>query len=171
MKEKKSQPIKTLEGLALQKQIEKYPNFPYPIKTKYTDNTTNGLTKCVIDYLNFNNCQAERISSTGSVKDNRKTVTDCIGRQRIIGSLQYIKSTSTNGTADISATIQGKSIKIEIKCKATGDNYQSAAQKEYQSKIQQAGGIYLIVRDFESFYNWFQLNFCKQKVATLETFI
>ena len=44
---------------------------------------------------------------------------------------------------------------FEIKCKATGDNYQSEAQKKYQRQIENAGGVYLIVTTFEDFYNWF----------------
>ncbi len=72
-----------------------------------------------------------------------------------MGSVEWIKSTTQNGTADISATIQGHSVKIEIKCKATGDNCQSEAQKEYQRQIEKSGGVYLIVTTFEDFYSWF----------------
>nr|HMP31833.1 hypothetical protein [Saprospiraceae bacterium] len=60
----------------------------------------------------------------------------------------------------ISATIKGRSIKIEIKCAATGDRYQSEDQKNYQSMIESAGGIYIIVKDFQGFYDWY-LKFVK----------
>jgi len=151
----KSEAIKSLEQLALEIKKQKYPNFPFPIKQKYSDNTTNGLTKCVIDYITFRGYHAERINSTGAIKDNRTTSTDVLGNVRTIGSVQWIKGNTQSGTADISATIQGRSIKIEIKCKATGDNIQSEVQKVYQKQIETAGGVYLIIKTFEDFYNWF----------------
>lgn len=151
----KSQAVKNLEQLAFERQKQNHPNFPFPIKPKYSDNTTNGLTKCVIDYVTFRGFHAERINSTGGIKDNRTTSTDVLGNVRTIGSVQWIKGNTQNGTADISATIQGRSVKIEIKCKATGDNIQSEAQKHYQNQIERAGGVYLIVRTFEDFYKWF----------------
>lgn len=151
----KSAAVKILENLAFEHSKNKNPNFPYPTKTKYVDDTTNGLTKCVIDYIRLRGFQAERINSTGAIRDNRETFTDVTGGLKTIGSVQWIKGNTQNGTSDISATIQGRCVKIEIKCKGTGDNYQSQAQKEYQQQIEQAGGTYLIVRTFEDFYKWF----------------
>ncbi|HHT9079569.1 TPA: hypothetical protein ACT5CJ_002357 [Flavobacterium psychrophilum] len=151
----KSEAVKQLEILAFEKQQKQYPNFPYPIKPKYSDATTNALTKCVIDYITFRGFHAERINSTGAIKDKRTSSKDVLGNIRTVGSVEWIKSTTQNGTADISATIQGRSVKIEIKCKATGDNCQSEAQKEYQRQIEKSGGVYLIVTTFEDFYSWF----------------
>ncbi|MNE44095.1 hypothetical protein D3C80_1383060 [compost metagenome] len=151
----KPESVKTLEGIALDKLKNRYPSNPYYPKVTYTDATTNGLTKCVIDYVNFLGYQAERINSTGAIKDGRKTSTDVLGNIRTIGSIQWIKGNGKTGTADISATIKGRSIKIEIKCEATGDNYQSTGQIEYQKQIERAGGIYIIVRSFTQFYEWF----------------
>lgn len=152
---RKSETIKKLEQIAFREQQRKYPNFPYPIKSKYNDLTTNGLTKCVIDYIYFRGYHSERINSTGAIKDNRKTSTDVLGNIRTIGGVQWIQSNTQSGTADISATIQGRAVKIEIKCKATGDHQQSESQKEYQKQIETSGGVYLIIRTFDDFYNWF----------------
>lgn len=156
--------IKILEEKSIQITVAKYPNIPsYAVpKPKYTDKTSNGLTKCVIHWIEFNDFQAERINSTGRQIDNTKTVTDVIGRRRTIGSKKWIKGTGQTGTADISATILGRSVKIEIKCKATGDNVQSTDQKKYQAKIEKSGGIYLLVRTFEQFYQWY-LKFIKDQ--------
>ena len=151
----KSESVKILERMAFDKLKERYPNNPYCPKATYTDATSNGLTKCVVDYITFNGFQAERINSTGFLKDNRKTSTDVLGNKRTIGSVQWIKSNTQTGTADISATIKGRSIKIEIKCEATGDNKQSKWQIEYQRQIEAAGGLYLIIRNFNQFYEWF----------------
>jgi hypothetical protein len=84
--------------------------------------------------------------------DNSRVVTDVLGFRRKIGSGKWIKGTTTNGTADISATIQGRSIKIEVKA---GADKQRQAQKEYQRSIEQAGGIYIIVHCFADFLNWY----------------
>jgi len=123
----------------------------YVVRTKYTDTTANGLTKCVIDYINFIGGQAERISNTGRYIDESRIVTDVLGNRKKIGSGKYIKGTGTNGTADISATFKGKSIKIEIKMK----DKQSEVQKEYQQAIERAGGIYFICHTFDEFLEKF----------------
>jgi hypothetical protein len=127
------------------------PDYTYPRPT-YSDKTANSLTKCIVDFLNFSGYQAERISSEGKVIDKRKTYTDVIGRVVTIGGVQRTYSTTTNGTADISATIMGRSVKIEVKI---GRDRQSETQKRYQEAIERAGGIYYIARNFESFYDWF----------------
>lgn len=149
--------IQILNGIALKTDRAKYPNMPDHCrpKPKYSDRTTNGLTKCVVDWLRFNGYQAERIAVTGRQIDNREVVSDVIGRQRIIGTTKWIKGSMQTGTADISATIKGRSVKIEVKCAATRDSIQSPAQKQYQKEVEQAGGVYLIVRDFQGFYQWY----------------
>lgn len=136
---KKPESVKHLEDLALKHKIEKYPNFPYPVKSTFRDDTANGLTKCIITYLQLKGWQAERINSTGR---NYKG--------------KWIYGTGTNGTADISATIKGKSVKIEVKI---GKDRQSEAQKDYQQMIERAGGVYFIAKDFTEFAEWYNLNF------------
>jgi hypothetical protein len=123
----------------------------YVVRTKYNDTTANGLTKCVTDYINLIGGQAERISNTGRYIDESRIVTDVLGNRKKIGSGKYIKGTGTNGTADISATFKGKSIKIEIKMK----DKQSEVQKEYQQAIERAGGIYFICHNFDEFLEKF----------------
>jgi hypothetical protein len=100
----------------------------------------------------MSNCQAERISSQGQYRDGKKQVTDIIGRVRTIGSGVWTPGTSTKGTADISATIKGRSVKIEIKW---AKDRQSDAQKEYQLSIEKSLGIYIIVKTFDDFIEWF----------------
>ena len=123
----------------------------YIVRTKYTDKTANGLTKAIVKWINLNGYQAERISTTGRWVDNSKVVTDVLGNRKKIGSGKYIKGSGTKGSADISATIKGRSIKIEVKMK----DKQSEAQIEYQKAIERAGGIYFIAKDFTSFYKFY----------------
>ena len=124
----------------------------YIVRTKFTDKTANGLTKAIVKWINLNGYQAERISTSGRWVDNSKVVTDVLGNQKKIGSGKYIKGSGTKGSADISATIKGKSIKIEVKI---GKDRQSEAQIEYQKAIERAGGIYFIAKDFDSFYEFY----------------
>ena len=123
----------------------------YIVRTKFTDKTANGLTKAIVRWINLNGYQAERISTSGRWVDNSKVVTDVLGNQKKIGSGKYIKGSGTKGSADISATIKGRSIKIEVKMK----DKQSEAQIEYQKAIERAGGIYFIAKDFDSFYEFY----------------
>jgi hypothetical protein len=121
----------------------------YVPKDKFTDKTANGLTKAIVTFLNLSGHQGERISTTGRMLDNTKVVKDALGFSRKIGSVNWIKGTGTNGSADISATIKGKSVKIEVKI---GKDRQSEAQKVYQQNIERAGGIYMIAKTWDGFY-------------------
>ena len=148
--------IKILENMAFQAKQQKFKDQPYLVKRKYSDRTANELTKSIIAYIKLMGGQAERINTTGRMLDTRKTYIDVVGFKRTIGSTQWIPGTSTKGSADISATINGRSVKIEVKI---GRDKQSEAQIKYQTDIERAGGIYYIAKDFESFYRWYNEQF------------
>ena len=154
----KSPAIKHLESLILEAKKLRYPSIPsdYIAAVKYRDDTANGLTKCGIDFLKVKGHQAERISTTGRPIDRTKTFTDVLGHQRTIGRIEWIPGTSTKGSADISATIDGRSVKIEVKI---GPDRMSQAQRDYERSIVTSGGIYYIAKDFATFLTWFNLNF------------
>lgn len=140
---------KELIKLKMASSQAKHPNMhpdciPRPV---YSDKTANGLTKMVIDWITLNGGQAERISNMGRYIDSSKVVTNVLGQRMKIGSGKFIPGAGTNGTADISAIIKGKSVKIEVKMK----DKQSEAQKKYQESVERAGGIYYIVRSFDDF--------------------
>lgn len=150
--------MKELYVLSHEMKRQKYPTVPaeWLAKTKYNDRTANGLTRCVIDFLTFKGWQAERINSMGRMVDDRKTYIDVIGRYKTIGSVKWVKGTSTAGTADISATIAGRSVKIEIKI---GADRQSHWQRNYQQMIERSGGLYFIAKSFQEFYEWYNQTF------------
>jgi hypothetical protein len=143
-----------LNALMMEQLKQKYPNMPeaYIPKTDWTDNSANALTKCVIAWIQFNGGQAERISSQGQYREGAKIQ---VGSGIMAHTKQlpgkWTPGQSTKGTADISATIRGRSVKIEIKQK----DKQSEAQKQYQQAIENAGGVYIIVRDFDTFVVWY----------------
>ncbi len=150
---RKSSAIRELERLANAETRRLHPNIDakFLAPRLYRDDSANWLTRCVIDYLRLQGFQAERINSQGRYIDNSKTFTDVTGRTRKIGSGTWIPTAGTKGTADISAVIHGQAVKIEVKMK----DRQSEAQKAYQNQVEKAGGIYLIVKSFAEFKNWF----------------
>lgn len=141
----KPQAVKELERLALEHFRREHPNFPkYAIPPRfYRDDSANGLTQCIVAFIRFHGGQAERINTTGMPQQRG---------DRII----WRKSNTTKGSADISATIAGRSVKIEVKI---GPDRQSEAQCRYQTAIERAGGLYFVARDFTSFVEWYDTNF------------
>ena len=111
--------------------------------------TANDLTKAIIKYIEMRGGQAERITVTGRAKEVR----DAAGR--VVG-VRWERSHMTVGTADISATIGGRSVKIEVK---VGRDVQSEAQRQYQRAVERAGGIYYVAHDFEDFIKWYNTIF------------
>lgn len=107
-------------------------------------NTTNGLTNSIIRYFQLHNHFAERISTQGTWDAKNKT---------------YRHSTGTKGSADISAIVNGRSVKIEVKF---GKDVLSDAQKSYAEKVRQSGALYYVAKDFFEFINWFNLNFATE---------
>jgi len=98
-----------------------------PVVTK-----ANGLTNFICNYLNWMGHRATRINVSGrKVKD------------------KWIRSTTRKGTADISATINGKSVMIEIKI---GKDKASEHQLAEQIKERNAGGIYEFISSVDEFF-------------------
>ena len=154
---KKPEALKALEALYMADHRQRYPNMPEYARTckKYRDDSSNSLTKSIIDFLNMSGHLAERINTCGRYVDQSQTFTDVLGKTRTIGTGQWLPTSGIRGSADISATINGRSVKIEVKQK----DKQSEDQKRYQQRIEAAGGIYLIVRNFTEFYEWYNANY------------
>jgi len=134
-------PKQQLQELYQRANREKYPNFPdhlrpvKPIKTT----TANGLTKAIVDFLNLSGHFATRINNQGTwVKEKAH-----------VNGGYYRPSTQVKGIADINATINGRTVAIEVKI---GKDRQSDAQRQYQERIERSGGTYWIVKDFDQFY-------------------
>lgn len=143
-----------LHDMELNEIKRKCPNNPYPesFVPKYKENNANSLTRAIIKFLQLHGHQAERISVTGRRIDKRKIVYDVLGHARQVGSVEWIKSSMQPGTADISATIRGRSVKIEVK---VGRDKQREAQVLYQQQIERAGGVYMIATSLDQFMEWY----------------
>jgi hypothetical protein len=149
----KSDGIKQLREMAYAYSRAKHPTLPEHARSihTYSDKTANGLTRAVIDFLRFSGFQAERINCTGKMIDNTQIMTDVLGDRRSIGSVKWVPTSGQKGTADISAVICGRAVKIEIKMK----DKQSEAQKKYQEDIERAGGVYWLIRSFDKFLEYY----------------
>jgi len=112
---------------------------------KFPDtNKANGLTRFVIDMINWNGGYANRISSMGRIINAPQKQSSGV----ILTTKKYIPGTTNKGTADIHAIIDGKHFSIEIK---VGKDKMSEYQHEEMARVRGAGGNYMIVKDPESF--------------------
>ena len=146
-----NQAIKLLKEAVKARKQAQFPTVPpYAITTpNYEDRTANGLTRCIIDFLNSQDgCRCFRISNEGVMRTNEN------------GKSFRVQSSMQNGISDLVSSVWGRFVSIEIKI---GNDRQSEAQKEYQSQIENARGYYVIVRDFKGFLNWFNLKMSKEK--------
>lgn len=119
-------------------------------QANFKDTEEGDLEKCILYFAQLEGFQAERIKVKPNKKDNRITYIDAIGRKKTIGSVQYFPSSMQAGSADMSCTIRGRSVKLEIKIRK---DWQKDNQKKYQEQIVKAGGEYWITRTFQQFYD------------------
>jgi len=110
----------------------------------YKDTTSNGLTTCIVDFINFiGGGEASRISSTGM--------------PRVVnGKVRWTTGNTRKGMADVRGTYAGRSLSVEIKI---GEDRQSEAQIKEQQRIEKAGGLYCIAKTFTGFLEWFICRF------------
>jgi hypothetical protein len=142
--------LNEMERLAYSATIKHRPECFEMLATKHTDKTANGLTKAVIRWIELHGGQAERINTQGTYIKGKIITKGFYGQVRTEG--KYIPTTGTKGSADISAVINGKSWKIEVKI---GADKQSENQRRYQESIERAGGKYIIIRNLDEFVEVF----------------
>lgn len=141
----KSIDIQLLEEALQDATAASHPHVPaYAIpRPKLTDTTANGLTRCIIEHIRLAGWQAERINTTGIPKEEG-------------GRIKWRTSNTTKGSADISATINGRSVKIEVKI---GRDRQSEKQQAYQQAVERSGGLYYIATNYSDFVTWYNEQF------------
>jgi hypothetical protein len=130
---------------------EKYKSMPDHALagTNWQDNSANALTKSIVGFLNMSGHFAERINTMGTYRQGRKIA---VGEGHRMTPGKYVPTTGVKGSADISATIKGRSVKVEVKY---NKDRMSEHQKAYAERTIQSGGIYYIARDFDSFKEWY----------------
>ena len=130
-------------------------NFKQQYQTAYADghyalpkmpkvNTANGLTNFICNYINWMGYRATRINSTGRLIDGVQKQPSGV----VLTTKKWIPGTTRKGTADISATIKGRSVMIEIKMNDKPSQY----QLDEQAKERKAGGVYEFIHNTEEFF-------------------
>lgn len=119
----------------------------------YSDRTANKLTAAIIDWINYSGFgHAVRVNTMGVAR--KEKIQLAFGNVREL--TRFTPSTTAKGTFDISATIKGRSVKIEVKI---GKDKLSPAQEKQMQKEQSAGALCFIAKDMESFVTWYKENF------------
>lgn len=138
----KGEALRELEKLALEAKRIKHPNMPAfaIVKPSFSDQDTNSLTTAILEAIRLHGGFATRVQTQGQYDPTRKI---------------WRKGQTVIGMPDITGIINGKSISIEVKNKRTRDRL-SHHQKDTIKRIQDAGGLCFVARDFESFYAWFK---------------
>ncbi len=94
---------------------------------------TNTITTAVLNYLNLNGFYVFRVNNQGTFDPVKKL---------------YRFNNQTKGIADIiGVTPKGRFIAVEVK--GTKTDKQSEHQKEFQLKVQRAGGLYILARSLD----------------------
>jgi hypothetical protein len=113
--------------------------YNYEVKP-YEDDTANGLLKCIHDFIFHQGGYVNRISTVGMMR-------------KINGEMRYTKGNTNKGAPDLRFLFQGKSGDVEIKI---GKDRLSEAQEREIERIQAAGGLAFVAKDFPSFLNWWK---------------
>lgn len=123
----------------------------------YSDTTTNGLTRCLLDFLNFSGHWAVRVNVQGQPRI-KKIPRYSIFTEKVEYSekVTYTKSMTAKGTPDIDSIIFGKAAKIEVK---VGKDKIRNEQVEQGARIEAAGGLYFVATDMPLFLEWYFTTF------------
>jgi hypothetical protein len=105
----------------------------------------NGLTSFICNFLSWKGHRATRINVMGRLIDGVEKQPS--GAK--IGVKKWLPSTTRKGSADISCTIFGKAVQIEIK---VGRDKPRPDQLTEQIRERKAGGIYEFIGTPEQFF-------------------
>lgn len=125
---------------------------------------SNGLRRAIINFMVWSGHHLEATNTMGRPIDKRVTVTDVLGRQRMIGSIEWQKGSGQVGSSDAKGhlNIKGRdfAIPLYIEIKVKKDT-QSDEQIGYENIINNTGGIYIVAKTIQGFFEWYFL-FIKQ---------
>ena len=132
--------LQELASLEMAEKRRTHPNVPERcrVKSKFVVKDANSLTHAVKRCLELHGCYVTRVQSQGQWNQG-------LGR--------FTHSTTRKGTADLHAIINVRHVSVEVKW---GKDRLSADQKKTAQQVQSAGGLYIVVKDYETFWNWFE---------------
>jgi hypothetical protein len=135
---RKPEAVRELERMANAEAQRLHPTCPHLAPRTFRDDSSNGLTACIVKYITLKGGFASRVNNQGTF--NRK-----LGK--------YIPTTSKRGLPDIIGTYRGLSLHIEVKY---GRDVQSEIQKIIESEVIRSGGLYYVAHNFTDFKMWFE---------------
>jgi hypothetical protein len=141
--------LRQLEMLADARKRELHPTVPYLVKSKFSDKTANGLTKCIILWFGLQGHSVTRFDSTGSYRAD-------LGR--------FVPSKQKPGHPDVLACVRrqfvnqfvGQYVAVEVK---VGKDRLSADQRECIASLTASGAKVLVCSSFQQFFDWYQAEF------------
>jgi hypothetical protein len=143
---KKMTGLAALNELSDQEKRNKYQlvDERYIPKSKYKDGTANELTSAVVRFLQLKSHWATRINTMGKYLTHER---------------KWIPGTTQRGTADIHTVINGRHVSLELKI---GRDKMSPDQVETKRQIEASGGVYMVIKTFQEFYDWY-MNYTNNK--------
>ncbi|GAB3931867.1 VRR-NUC domain-containing protein [Larkinella terrae] len=135
--------LQNLNALADQRKATKHPSFPakYTPLSKYNDRDANGLTRCIVDYLNLSGYFSTRLASTGTYRTDLQ---------------RFVSSQQKAGLPDVFGVVEGHAVFVEVK---VGKDRLSDVQKQTITQLKQAGAWVYVADNFQGFYDWFKAEF------------
>lgn len=129
--------------LANQRKANSSPNFPakYIPHSQYSDKDANGLTRCIVDYLNLLGHFSTRLASMGTYRADLQ---------------KFVHSQQKAGLLDVFGVVEGRAIFVEVK---VGKDRLSDVQKQTITQLKQAGAWVYVADTFQGFYDWFTIEF------------
>jgi len=129
-------------------------------KIKYPKVTSsNGLRRAIINFMIWEGHHLEATNTMGRPIDKRVIITDCLGNKRQIGSLEWQKGSGAVGSSDAKGHINIKgrdyAIPLYVEIKWNKDK-QSGEQIGYENIINKTGGIYIVAKTIEGFFEWYE---------------
>jgi hypothetical protein len=119
----------------------------------YSDETSNGLTKAILDFLNFSGHWAVRVNTQGQARVRRIPKFNILsGRVEQHEKVQWTKGTTKRGTPDITAIVDGQGVQLEIK---VGRDQIRDEQTEQGHRITEAGGHFFVAQNMPLFLEWY----------------
>lgn len=123
-----------------------------------SEKKANGLTRIIVKFLKLHGHYANRINTQGQARRGTKIVRfEAFSNKAVRAEdIKWTKGQTTRGTPDIDAIIYGRAVQIEVK---VGKDRMSEHQIKQKYLIEEAGGLYFLAHDMQSFYDWYYLNF------------
>lgn len=145
--------LKDLSNAKWERDSNDRPNVPAHAipRTVFSDRTANELTKAILAFCKLLDIMASRTGSEGKYREGSNVV-DVVGRTRVLKGMWL--PGDNKGQGDVQIILKGRVYSVEVKI---GKDKQSEVQKEFQAKMEKAGGVYVVVKTWEEFYNNYKI--------------